>query len=180
MTAPTGQERTYQLGAVLPHVRGAAELVGKKFGVQTILGWRATARDMTGHPAGLALDYMCSPSQGDSIASFMQEYHEPLAVKYLIWKQRIWEPGGDWEPMEDRGSPTQNHMDHVHAQFKIKPGSGSTGEAGLNDSFLDRLNPLAGWSEDATTLGMKLLAGGTAAALVVLGLSRTVSGGSSQ
>ena len=35
-------------------------------------------------------------------------------MKYVIWRQRYWEPGGSWEPMEDRGSPTANHMDHVH------------------------------------------------------------------
>jgi hypothetical protein len=38
-----------------------------------------------------------------------------LNIKYIIWKQRIWHPGGGgWEPIEDRGSVTANHYDHVH------------------------------------------------------------------
>ena len=182
MTAPAGttnEDRIYKLGPVLPHVRGAAELIGKKFGLSTILGWRATARDMTGHPAGRALDFMCSPEQGDAIVAFMTQYHEPLAVDYLIWKQRSWDPDdGEWKPMEDRGSPTQNHMDHVHANFKVTHGSASTGEAGLNDSLFDQLNPFGGWAADATTLGLKLLFGGAAAALFIIGAKRAVTPGS--
>ncbi|WP_372509255.1 hypothetical protein [Actinomadura madurae] len=39
----------------------------------------------------------------------------PLGISYVIWKQRIWNVrGGGWRPMEDRGSITQNHYDHVH------------------------------------------------------------------
>ena len=45
-------------------------------------------------------------------------------------------PGGT--PMEDRGSPTQNHMDHVHAWYKpggennITPGGGSMLDPGMS------------------------------------------------
>jgi hypothetical protein len=40
-----------------------------------------------------------------------------LGVSYVIWRQRYWPVGravGAWSGMEDRGSPTQNHYDHVH------------------------------------------------------------------
>ena len=53
-------------------------------------------------------------SQGDAVAAFVQAHAGELNVKYVIWRQRYWEPGGSWELMEDRGSPTANHMDHVH------------------------------------------------------------------
>jgi hypothetical protein len=26
-------------------------------------------------------------------------------------------PHGSWQPMADRGSPTANHMDHVHVNY---------------------------------------------------------------
>jgi len=35
-------------------------------------------------------------------------------VKYIIWRQRIWFPGGSWKAMADRGGVTANHYDHVH------------------------------------------------------------------
>ena len=35
-------------------------------------------------------------------------------MQYVIWEQRYWEPGSSWELMEDRGSITANHYDHVH------------------------------------------------------------------
>ena len=64
---------------------------------------------------GQAVDLMISgQSQGDAVAAFVQAHAAELNVKYVIWRQRYWEPGGSWEPMEDRGSPTANHMDHVH------------------------------------------------------------------
>ena len=48
------------------------------------------------------------------IASFLQAHAGELNIKYLIWRQRIWYPGGSWQGMADRGSPTANHIDHVH------------------------------------------------------------------
>jgi hypothetical protein len=34
----------------------------------------------------------------------------------VIWRQRI-NSGTGWRAMEDRGSITQNHYDHVHVSF---------------------------------------------------------------
>jgi hypothetical protein len=183
VTAPT-QTRSYSLGPVLPHVKKAAELVGNRFGLTSILGWRATARDMTGHPAGRALDFMCTPAQGDQIAAYLIGNHEPLGIDYIIWKQRSWDPDdGQWQPMEDRGSPTQNHMDHVHANFKLLGGSGQlsdfTGatvtDVPVNEGLVDKLNPFDNWGRDLQAIGVKLLAVGGALALIVIGVNRTVS-----
>ncbi|KQU69183.1 hypothetical protein [Phycicoccus sp. Root101] len=80
--------------------------------ISTIGGYRAG--DPGDHGSGHAVDIMCSTSQGDAVAAHLQGMASTLNIKYLIWKQRIWYPGGSWKPMEDRGSPTQNHMDHVH------------------------------------------------------------------
>ena len=59
-------------------------------------------------------DEVRSRSQGDAVAALVKANVGTYNVKYLIWYQRYWEPGGSWDPMEDRGSTTQNHRDHVH------------------------------------------------------------------
>jgi hypothetical protein len=70
--------------------------------------------DPMDHGTGHAVDIMCGTSEGNTIASFLQAHAGELNIKYLIWRQRIWYPGGSWQGMADRGSPTANHMDHVH------------------------------------------------------------------
>lgn len=75
-------------------------------------GYRAG--DPGDHGSGNAVDIMVTGSRGDQVASWLQANAGQLNIKYIIWKQRIWMPGGSWKPMEDRGDPTQNHFDHVH------------------------------------------------------------------
>jgi uncharacterized protein YgiM (DUF1202 family) len=69
------------------------------------------------HATGRALDIMVDPATGDQVAAFLQKHRSELGIHYLIWQQRIWRPAtsGSWRGMSDRGSPTANHMDHVHA-----------------------------------------------------------------
>ncbi|MFC3998122.1 hypothetical protein ACFOVU_19490 [Nocardiopsis sediminis] len=72
---------------------------------------------------------------GDELARWLMTHHEQMGVKYVIWRQRIWNPtAGDapcpdestvgsapptcWRAMGDRGSNTQNHYDHVHVSFR--------------------------------------------------------------
>ncbi len=79
------------------------------------------------HSTGNAIDLMVplnSPS-GDFMADYIWANGERFALNWVIWKQRIRNPGrGDgWTGMEDRGNTTQNHYDHVHAFFR---GDGST------------------------------------------------------
>ncbi|MCW3005200.1 MAG: Peptidoglycan-binding lysin domain protein, partial [Conexibacter sp.] len=41
-----------------------------------------------------------------------------LGVEYVIWQQKILtSPTGSWKQMENRGSATANHMDHVHVNY---------------------------------------------------------------
>lgn len=72
-------------------------------------GYRAG--DPGDHGSGKAVDIMVTGSRGDQVASWLQQNAGRL---YIIWKQRIWHPGGSWESMSDRGDATQNHFDHVH------------------------------------------------------------------
>ncbi|MCA1191612.1 transglycosylase SLT domain-containing protein [Saccharopolyspora sp. 6V] len=106
-------------GGVVPHVASAGAEIERLFGRLPGgiggVGGRPNASD---HPSGHALDFMTMSNQplGDRIASHLVGHAERLAVKYLIWKQQINE-GDGWEGMEDRGSITANHFDHVHASF---------------------------------------------------------------
>ncbi|MEO3874584.1 hypothetical protein ABGB18_37825 [Nonomuraea sp. B12E4] len=75
------------------------------------------------HPLGRACDFMMStggttPSGannalGDRLAEWALKNKGKLGVKYVIWKQRI-NLGSGWRAMENRGSITENHYDHVH------------------------------------------------------------------
>jgi hypothetical protein len=86
--------------------------VDSVFHLGTIGGYRSNAGE---HSTGQAIDFMISSkSQGDGIAAWVQAHVGQFDVKYLIWRQRYWEPGRGWKQMEDRGSPTANHFDHVH------------------------------------------------------------------
>ena len=69
------------------------------------------------HGAGLALDIMCSGSLGSAIADYVRSHASSLGVSEVIWAQRIWtvqRSSEGWRLMEDRGSTTANHYDHVH------------------------------------------------------------------
>lgn len=54
-----------------------------------------------------------SAAQGNAVAAYAIANMGRLNIKYIIWQQRIW-MGSGWRLMEDRGSITQNHFDHVH------------------------------------------------------------------
>ncbi|WP_199796551.1 hypothetical protein [Pseudonocardia dioxanivorans] len=112
---------TSGLGGVKPWVANAAEFLGCLFGKPTMLGvgGRGNASD---HPGGLAVDFMVSKSVGDRLAACALRNKDALGITYVIWQQRI-NYGSGWKGMEDRGSATANHMDHVHVSFaKSAPG----------------------------------------------------------
>lgn len=112
----SGGVSVYQLGPVKDHARRAANEVGPMFGITTVGGYRASAIDPQGHPAGRALDFMVSDSRGTALAAYCLANRGRLGVTYVIWRQRI-NDGTGWRDMADRGSATQNHMDHVHVSF---------------------------------------------------------------
>ena len=96
--------------------------------IRTIGGWRASSAYSSDHPNGRAIDVMI-PSYsatsgiqlGDKIAADFQANAAKYKVTYIIWRQKQWNasyPERGWRQMEDRGSITQNHYDHVHVSFK--------------------------------------------------------------
>lgn len=114
---------SYALGAVKPWVADVAKQVGPAYGVANIGGWRASAGDMSGHPAGLALDFQVGAdrAKGDAVAAHFVGNAGPLAVKYVMWQQRWWRPGKGWVKMDhrpgDRPGYDPNHLRHVHVSF---------------------------------------------------------------
>ena len=69
------------------------------------------------HSTGHALDIMVSGQTGQEIADWLRANRGAMGVSQLIWQQHIWtvQRGSEgWRAMEDRGSTTANHYDHVH------------------------------------------------------------------
>ncbi len=106
---------------VLPHVQRFANAVCGTTGACTI-----GTRDGHHPSAERAIDILVSdafgklPSDdnalGDEVAAFTLDHMTEYGVWYTIWRQR-YNDGSGWDPMEDRGSITQNHYDHVHVSF---------------------------------------------------------------
>ncbi|HEU5156701.1 MAG TPA: hypothetical protein VFU43_06855 [Streptosporangiaceae bacterium] len=98
--------------------------VDVRFGPFPVIGCLRPG-DPQDHGSGRACDFMEStggamPSadrqrHGDQVAEWAIANASRLGIKYVIWRQRIYDmrsPG--WDPMENRGSVTANHYDHVH------------------------------------------------------------------
>jgi hypothetical protein len=101
--------------------------------VREVGGWRPSD-PYPDHPSGRALDIMMpnggrgsDVALGNEIAAYFQKRAKEYGVYYMIWRQRMWTSGskpGSWSGMSDRGSPTANHMDHVH--ISVKDGGSAT------------------------------------------------------
>jgi hypothetical protein len=70
------------------------------------------------HGQGRAVDNMISDSTiGWEIARWVRANAKELGAMEVIYRQHIWtvqRSSEGWRSMSDRGSPTANHMDHVH------------------------------------------------------------------
>jgi hypothetical protein len=79
------------------------------------------------HGQGRALDCMISNSTvGWDAARWLRANAKSLGVMEVIYRQQIWtvqRSSDGWRPMSDRGSPTANHMDHVHVSVYGNSGS---------------------------------------------------------
>ncbi|MHA2788320.1 peptidoglycan DD-metalloendopeptidase family protein [Corynebacterium sp. S7] len=92
--------------------------------VDTIGGWRPSDAIADDHPAGRAVDVMIPQWQsddgrvlGDSVTEYVLGNWDEFNVDYIIWRQELIYPDST-SGMEDRGSPTQNHFDHVHISLE--------------------------------------------------------------
>ncbi|WP_242910112.1 coiled-coil domain-containing protein [Actinomadura terrae] len=106
-------------------MRTALLAIDGRFGPFPTIGC-ARPGDPQDHGSGRACDFMEStggkmPSasaqaHGDQVAQYVISNASRLGIKYVIWRQRIYDMrgSGGWRQMEDRGGITANHFDHVH------------------------------------------------------------------
>ncbi|WP_341925149.1 peptidoglycan DD-metalloendopeptidase family protein [Nocardioides psychrotolerans] len=136
----------YNLGQVKPQLTQLVNVLGPMFDIKTVGGYRDSATDPNGHPAGLAADFMVPLSaagraQGQALADYAKQHASELGIDYIIWYQQIWSTsrtGEGWRPMDSRGSATEDHRDHVH--INVKPG----------DPFSVGVGPISSGGETAS------------------------------
>ena len=101
-------------GALTPETQNIQNYLRNNLGFKgDIGGWRPPD-GFNEHSSGKASDVMVS-SAAEGNALLPNLLRQP-GVQYILWNQRQWNPDGTSSPMEDRGSPTQNHMDHLHVK----------------------------------------------------------------
>ncbi|XRQ16597.1 hypothetical protein ACN3XK_35295 [Actinomadura welshii] len=121
----TGSATPITGNRMTPTMRALVLEIARLFGPFPTIGCYRSTADPQDHGDGRACDFMEStggrmPSagamrHGDQVARYAVQNARRLGVSYVIWRQHIWNVrGGGWRPMENRGSLTQNHYDHVH------------------------------------------------------------------
>ncbi|WP_242614556.1 hypothetical protein [Actinomadura roseirufa] len=121
----SGSKSTIIGNSMTARMRTALLAIDGRFGPFPAIGC-ARPGDPQDHGSGRACDFMESsggamPSasaqaHGDQVAQYVISNASRLGIKYVIWKQRIYDMrgSGGWRQMEDRGGITANHYDHVH------------------------------------------------------------------
>ncbi|HEX6499819.1 MAG TPA: hypothetical protein VF054_12415 [Micromonosporaceae bacterium] len=78
------------------------------------------------HPKGRACDFAAAPNgfggvaygadkaYGDRLAAWFLANCNQLGVLYVIWYKQIWMPGIGWRAYSGDGTPSGDHMNHVH------------------------------------------------------------------
>ena len=81
--------------------------------ITTYGGWRNDGE----HSDGKAIDVMVSGAEGWQVAEFLRAHAAEFNLYDIIYSQKIFtqeRAAEGWRYMEDRGSTTANHYDHVH------------------------------------------------------------------
>ncbi|MFD0684193.1 coiled-coil domain-containing protein [Actinomadura fibrosa] len=113
------------MGGVTPRMLKVKNTIDLEMGPFPTIGCVRTTGDPQDHGTGHACDFMVTTggvmatgsaqSLGDRTAAYAISHASALGIKYIIWRQRIYDlrsPG--WRAMENRGGVTANHYDHVH------------------------------------------------------------------
>lgn len=83
----------------------------------SITSYGGVRADSGEHGTGQALDVMVSGDLGWEVAEYVRANAGDLGVSEVLYSQKIWtveRASEGWRSMEDRGSSTANHYDHVH------------------------------------------------------------------
>lgn len=127
----SGKLPGFAQGGLTGHASSVRDYISKSFGLGDIGGWRPDD-GYNEHSTGNALDVMIpnwdtpeGRATGDAVAGWALKNASALGLTGLIWRQASYGYGngfgGNGKPMEDRGSATQNHMDHVHIFMNDAP-----------------------------------------------------------
>ncbi|NVI89538.1 hypothetical protein [Actinomadura sp. BRA 177] len=113
------------MGGVTPRMLKVKNTLDLEMGPFPTIGCVRHTGDPQDHGTGHACDFMVTTggvmaggsakAQGDRTAEYAISHASALGIKYVIWRQRIYDmrsPG--WRMMENRGGVTANHYDHVH------------------------------------------------------------------
>jgi len=78
------------------------------------------------HPLGRACDFAADPNgfggiatgasrdYGNRLAGYFIANADRLGVLYVIWYHQVWTPGVGWHYYKGDGTPSGDHMNHVH------------------------------------------------------------------
>lgn len=101
----------------------------------TTIGGRRSEDGYGEHSSGNAIDIMipnyssdAGKALGGQVLAFLQQNAAALQLDGVIWQQNTYGYGGSLttgKAMSDRGSDTQNHMDHLHVILGKGRGSGA-------------------------------------------------------
>lgn len=102
---------------MLPHVQAYADAMSAATGAVSMGTYNG--HDPAANQAIDVFTPVDSTVLGDKITAFAIQHFATYGIRYIIYRQRIYNPeiGTYWRAMEDRGSNTQNHFDHVHHSF---------------------------------------------------------------
>jgi hypothetical protein len=119
------QSPSVGMGGVTPRMAHVKTVIDQEMGPFPTIGCVRTTGDPQDHGTGHACDFMITTggvmatgsakAHGDATAAYAIAHAGALGIKYIIWRQRIYDlrsPG--WRAMENRGGVTANHYDHVH------------------------------------------------------------------
>ncbi|MFB4300170.1 coiled-coil domain-containing protein [Actinomadura sp. NTSP31] len=119
------QSPSVGMGGVTPRMMNVKTVIDQEEGPFPTIGCVRTTGDPQDHGTGHACDFMVTTggvmatgsakAHGDATAAYAIAHASALGIKYIIWRQRIYDlrsPG--WRMMENRGGVTANHFDHVH------------------------------------------------------------------
>jgi hypothetical protein len=102
-------------GALLPHTQAFQQSLQRQFPQLTDIGGYRPPDGFNEHSSGHALDIMTSdPATQKQVRDWALKQPN---VNYVLNQQKQWNPDGSSSPMEDRGSPTANHYDHLHVNL---------------------------------------------------------------
>jgi len=120
--------RTGSESGLTPTSVAAKRSIENQFPEITDIGGFRPPDGFNEHFRGEALDVMIpnwgssnGKAYGDKVLNYILGNASQLGVDYVLWQQRQWNADGTSSPMPDRGSPTQNHMDHLHAHTVNTP-----------------------------------------------------------